>query len=174
MKSELVFTVLGEDRPGLVEKLAARVAAHDGSWMESSMSRLGGQFAGIVRISIPEAMAGRLENALMELEASDNLAISLHASPGESRGGKERTATLALVGHDQKGIVLRVTSELARLGVNVEELETGVKPASMDGNPMFSARAKVYFPKNVSPRQVQEALEAIAGDIMVDISFEVA
>ena len=60
MKSYLVMTVLGNDRPGLVSSLADTVASHGGNWLESRMARLAGQFAGIVRIECPSETADAL------------------------------------------------------------------------------------------------------------------
>jgi len=36
-----------------VDSLAGIVADHGGNWLESRMSRLGGQFAGILRVQVP-------------------------------------------------------------------------------------------------------------------------
>ena len=36
----LVLTVIAEDQPGLVERLAGCVANHGGNWLESRMSRM--------------------------------------------------------------------------------------------------------------------------------------
>ena len=52
MQGSLVMTVIGADRPGLVDSLAGIVEVHGGNWMESRMSRLGGQFAGILRVQV--------------------------------------------------------------------------------------------------------------------------
>src|SRR5262245_32581902 len=67
MPTSLVLTVLGEDRPGLVESLASIIAAHDGNWLESRMAQLAGQFAGILRASVPDANATALMHALQGL-----------------------------------------------------------------------------------------------------------
>ena len=48
--TDLVLTLIGPDRPGLVEAVAEVVAAHGGNWLESRMARLAGKFAGILRI----------------------------------------------------------------------------------------------------------------------------
>ena len=48
----LVFTVMGPDRPGLVEALASVVRQHDGSWQQSSMAHLADQFAGVVSVLV--------------------------------------------------------------------------------------------------------------------------
>ena len=59
----LVLTVIGEDRPGLVERVSEVVKDHDGSWQESRMVRLGGRCAGVVRVSRQEARVEGLEAA---------------------------------------------------------------------------------------------------------------
>lgn len=53
MQIPLVMTVIGHDRPGLVDLVAGLVAEHGGNWLESRMCRLGGEFAGILRIHVP-------------------------------------------------------------------------------------------------------------------------
>jgi glycine cleavage system regulatory protein len=52
----LILTVIGPDRPGLVRALSEAVAARGGSWLESRMARLAGQFAGIVLVDAPESL----------------------------------------------------------------------------------------------------------------------
>src|SRR5262245_19192913 len=69
MQRSLVMTVIGEDKPGLVESIATLVAGHGGNWLESRMSRLGGQFAGIVRVEVPADKEQPLANALKNLAA---------------------------------------------------------------------------------------------------------
>ena len=64
MKSHLVTTIVGPDRTGLVESVARVVAAHGGNWLESRMCRLGGDFAGILRIEIPADKKSPLLDAL--------------------------------------------------------------------------------------------------------------
>ena len=54
MARVLVLTVIGEDRPGLVEALAQLISEHEGSWHESRMARLAGHFAGVVQVHLPE------------------------------------------------------------------------------------------------------------------------
>ena len=49
----LVLTLIGPDRPGLVEAVAQPIAANGGNWLESRMAHLGGKFAGILRVDVP-------------------------------------------------------------------------------------------------------------------------
>ena len=70
MKASLVITLIGADRPGLVNALAARAAAAGANWLESSMAQLAGKFAGVVR---PEALQAELEALANELMVDLNL-----------------------------------------------------------------------------------------------------
>ena len=58
------MTVIGPDRTGLVDAVAALVTEHGGNWLESRMSRLGGHFAGILRVEAPEEREKGLVAAL--------------------------------------------------------------------------------------------------------------
>ena len=55
MGTSLVVTVIGNDRPGIVERLSDVVLAAGANWEESRMARLAGKFAGILRISVSAA-----------------------------------------------------------------------------------------------------------------------
>jgi glycine cleavage system regulatory protein len=46
----LVLTLIGDDRPDLVQSVSRVVATHGGSWQESQMARLAGKFAGILGV----------------------------------------------------------------------------------------------------------------------------
>ena len=67
MTNHLVVTILAEDRPGIVEKIAQTITAHSGNWMESSMNRLAGKFAGILLIEVDAQNNKALQEALTGL-----------------------------------------------------------------------------------------------------------
>src|SRR5262245_4319298 len=120
MRRSLVLTLLGPDRPGLVEAMAALIARHGGNWLESSMASLAGEFAGILRVEVDEESAAELESALRSLEADQGLAILVKGGHSiEPPAG--RLLALELVGTDRPGIVREVSQALAAKGVNVEE-----------------------------------------------------
>jgi glycine cleavage system regulatory protein len=170
MQVELVLTAVARDRPGVVEALADVVARHSGNWIDSSMTRLGGEFAGIVRIAVPEGCIGALEQALADL-SKEGVDITLHKGAAALPAPKGHTARLELTGLDHTGIVLEVTRALAHHGVNIDDLETHVFPGSMGGEPMFSAKADVVLPANLDTDDLRDALELIANDIMVEIEL---
>lgn len=172
MKQELVLTVVAEDRPGLVGTLSAVIAEHDASWVDSSMARLGGRFAGILRIMVDTQKAEALSSALLALKEF-GFTVGLHNNTaGEAPQGHE--AIVHILGQDQPGMISRVSSVLADLHVSIEALDSLVEPGSMSGDLMFRADVRVIIPAQVTELQVSEALEGIAADLMIDIDLKQA
>jgi glycine cleavage system regulatory protein len=168
MLTTLVMTVISPDRPGLVQTVAARVADHGGNWLESRMCRLGGQFAGILRVEVEAGKADALTQALRGLEAQ-GLRILLHTEAGATAPVTGMRARLEVVGQDRPGILRQVTSVLAAHGVNVEDLASERVSAPMGGGTLFQARATVLLPPTVGFSLVRSELEKVAADLMVDL-----
>ena len=81
MQIPLVMTLIGPDRTGLVESVARAVAGHGGNWLESRMCRLGGEFAGILRIEIPAEKKSPLLAALQKIPG-----LTVVVQPGSETG----------------------------------------------------------------------------------------
>ena len=113
------MTVIGKDRPGLVELVAGIVAGEGGNWLESRMCRLGGEFAGILRIEVPVEKESALFQALKALDAQ-GVNITLKSDEAAKPIGHHRFATLEIIGQDRPGIVREISRVLARQGVNVD------------------------------------------------------
>lgn len=175
MLATLVMTVIGGDRPGLVQTVAACVADHGGNWLESRMCRLGGQFAGLLRVEVAAERREELLRALAALER-EGLQVMMHREEGGeiSAAKSGGVALLELVGNDRPGILRRVSSVLAAHGVNVEDLASERVPAPHGGGTLFRARATVFLPAEVRFADVRADLEKIAADLMVDLKWETA
>lgn len=168
MKSYLVMTVLGSDRPGLVSSLADTVASHGGNWLESRMARLAGQFAGIVRIECPSATVDTLINEL-QIPGSTGLTILAVREQAEEPLPR-RTLVVDVVGNDRPGIVRELSAAVASAGGNIEELTTGLESAPMSGQPMFRAHGIISIPENSEPAALTAAIESLGGDLTVDVA----
>lgn len=169
-KSSLVLTIIGTDRPGLVDSLAEVVAAGGGNWLESRLAHLGGKFAGIVHVEVPEENVQALMSSLAALQSEGLRVISERDVETSAVSGWVPVA-LYLVGNDRPGIVRDVTHVLAEKGVNVEEFETQFTSAPMSGGMIFKAVAQLKLPPDLTIRQLSEHLEGLAGDLMVDIEI---
>jgi glycine cleavage system regulatory protein len=170
MQMPLVMTIVGPDRTGLVESVARVVADHGGNWLESRMCRLGGEFAGILRVEIPAEKKSPLLAALRKLQANGLQIIVRDDSPVfEKISG--RLTQLEIVGSDRPGIVREITGALARANVNVEEFFSEVVSAPMSGETLFKASARLHLPERCDLAALKTDLEKIAADLLVDVSF---
>ena len=169
MHTSLVLTVIGPDRPGLVEAIAAVVARHGANWEESRMAQLGGQFAGMLRVTAPEETQDALEDALAGL-GSVGLKVTVARAAG-AQAQVPKLLHLNLVGQDRPGIVREIAEALARRGVSIESLETRCVSASMSGEQLFEADAVLAVPPALAAEDLRTALEALANELMVDLEL---
>ncbi len=169
MQIPLVMTIISPDRTGLMETVARAVADYGGNWLESRMCRLGGEFAGILRIEIPTANKTALLAALQKLQANGLQIVVREDAPVAATAGRQ--TKLEIVGADRPGIVREITSALARAGVNVEEFSSEVASAPMSGETLFKASARLHLPAYCDLAALKKDLEKIAADLLVDVSF---
>lgn len=170
MTTRLILTVSGSDRPGLTRSLADAVLAAGGNWLESHLSRLGGMYVGAVLVEIASDAVAALEAAVRGIDGQ-GLSVSTVAAGEEPPLDGMRQLGVELVGQDRPGIVREVTRVLANLGVNIEELDTGIENGAWSGERLFRAELRLAIPDAVTVEAVQQALETISGDMMVDFSF---
>jgi glycine cleavage system regulatory protein len=163
--ASLILTVVGADRPGLVRALSEAVAARGGSWLESRMARLAGQFAGIVLVDAPESL-------LDDLRALENQGLRIvvqSGSPGAAAIEAKPLLALEVVGNDRPGIVRDIAQILAESEVNIEELTTGVASGSFSGETLFRVTALVRAPNAAAVDAMRIGLEQLGNELMVDI-----
>jgi len=166
--TSLIITLVGPDRPGLVDAISQAIVAHQGNWLESRMAHLAGKFAGILRVEVPPERADALVTALQDL---NDIGLRLVVEPSGPDGmvTARRTMELELLGMDRPGLVHQVSHLLAEQGVNVEELATDRSSAPMSGDTLFRARARIDVPADVDANALRESIERLAHDLVVDI-----
>lgn len=165
----LVLTIIAPDQPGLVERVAQCIAAHGGNWLESRMSRMAGQFAGILRVAVPAEGYDELVDGLQGLNAHGIRVLV--AESGIEPSCTWKPIHLDLVGNDRPGIVRDITRLLAEHGINVESLTTQVAPAPMSSEPLFHAEALLAVPLTLSLDLLRDKLESLADDMMVELNL---
>lgn len=172
--TSLVLTVIGDDRAGLVKALADVIAEGGGNWERSRLSELGGKFAGIVLVTVPEGRADALRAALAPLDGLLDVSVHTGSSAGSGEAGDPgdvRHVRIEVLGNDRPGIVGAVSGVLADHGVSVASLESDTRDAPMAGGRLFDARAVVAVPSGVDLARLQSDLEEIAGEVMVEVSL---
>ncbi len=170
MQTHLVLTVIGRDRPGLVSAISETIAAEGGNWLDTRMASLAGQFAGMLLVAVASEKADALAAALRRLEGEDLRLVIARSDAGAPAAA--RTVGLDLVGHDRPGIVRDLSRVLAAQKVSITELETERTSGSFSGEPMFRARARLTLPDDLDIMKLRQSIEALANEMMVDLSLD--
>jgi glycine cleavage system regulatory protein len=163
------LTCIGDDRPGLVSELSAPISAHGASWRRSQMARLGGKFAGILLLDVPDHRADPLVADLAALQTV-GLLVTLERTDVPAEEPSLRM-NLDLLGADRPGIVAEISAALAGRHVGIHELSTDVREAPMSGGQLFEAQAVLEAPPATSMDDLRLMLEAIADELMVEITL---
>ncbi|WP_105253715.1 glycine cleavage system protein R [Pseudoalteromonas sp. T1lg75] len=162
---QLVLTVIGQDRPGLLEDLASIILSHHGNWLASNLSHLAGKFAGIVQVEVAEEHLRELQDSLHSIAH-----LEIRVESGElSDATTAEQINLVITGNDRPGIVQELATVIRHKGANITHLTSKQQSAPNWGVPIFSAMATVSLPPGMSRDVVIEALESITPDVIVDI-----
>ncbi len=173
MQTSFIVTFIGDDRPGLVEQLSSVIERCGGNWHESRLSQLGGKFAGLVLVSLPEDAAEALQQALKGL-ASSGISVRVTPASAVAASGEGRRISLAVLGPDRPGIVREIARALAAEQVNVIDMESEVSSAPMSGELLFRADILAEIPQSASMDALEDALDVIAGQMTLEIDVGTA
>lgn len=167
MPELIVVTVVADDRPGIVERVAGVIARHRGNWTESSMARLAGKFAGILLVEVAAEVKAAMVAELQSLaEAGIRVNIDDSSSPSVDTGA---LVQIEIVANDRPGIVGEISRLLASHAANLESLDTFCEPAPMTADLMFHAHAAVRLPNGMSRDDLVITLEQLSDDLMVEV-----
>ena len=165
----VIFTIIGNDKPGLVDAVAKKVYEYGGNWQGSSFAHMAGQFAGFVEALVPADKHQALIDALNSIDG-----LQVHSqSVSDSAQTDTDELTIEVMGNDRPGIVQQITNVLNRFSLNIINFNSTCESAPNWGSEMFKARIRVALPAEVDQDDVKDALEAVANDLVVDITTTV-
>jgi len=174
VETSYIVTFIGDDRPGLVESLSRVIESNRGNWLESRLSQLGGKFAGLVLVRLPDENGAALQ---ADLKALSSTGLSVRVTPAMTlpssrRGRRGRDITLRVIGPDRLGIVREISRALAQREVNVVEMDSEVSSAPMSAELIFRARIDAEIPDHVDLDDLEDSLEEIAETMTLEIELE--
>lgn len=168
--TSLVVSIVGPDRHGIVRLLSDRAQRFGANWAASRMSRLAGEFAGMVHFEVPRENADALATALRGLESS-GLQVVIAKSDGATVPTSLRGVELELVGDDRIGIVSSLTKILAERGISIENIHTEIVRSGVSGKQTFKIGAHLLVPAALSVDELRRELGTLAREMMVDIAL---
>ena len=169
MRKHLVFTLTGPDRVGLVEDITELLLTYHGNVELSRMARLGGEFAILMLVSIPEDQFDALREGVRGLRDEGYKVTTSPTERGYStRYGGWLPYRVQVTGADQEGIIHHIARHLAEKGINIETMDTSMFNAPMSGTPLFTMSAIVLVPPDLPFTEWRDDLEDVGNRLMVD------
>ncbi|MGH9264604.1 MAG: glycine cleavage system protein R [Acidimicrobiales bacterium] len=165
--AHFAVTAVGADRPGIVAAVTRAFVEQGGNLEDSSMTILRGQFAMMLVVAVPDGVGvDQLEAALAGPAAELDLVVTVRPAAEPSAELEDAASwTVSVYGADHPGIVHGVASLLASRSVNIVDLSTRVVGSAEQ--PLYTMILEVTLPPGGDPRELEQALEAKAGELGV-------
>jgi glycine cleavage system regulatory protein len=165
----VIITLVGKDQPGLVETIATCVFNAKGNWQSSNLSKMAGQFAGIIQVQLPETAVPEVEKYLSALPQL-NCIVQVDECHTETIDGQY--ITIDVMGNDKPGIVQEITTSLAQSSTSVVKMQTSCEAAPNWGGNLFKAHIIAAVDATTELDTITEQLEAIANDLVVELNIQ--
>jgi glycine cleavage system transcriptional repressor len=168
--AHVAVTAFGVDRPGIVAAVTGVLVDHDGNLEDTAMTILGGHFAMMLVVSVPDDRDPRtLEQALAR--EVDRLGLTVAVRPlGEEEAVPRATGSswaVSVHGADRPGIVHAVSRSLAEHGANIVDLATRVVGGQVP--PAYVMLLEVTLAPQADVAALQRDLDALGAELGVEV-----
>jgi glycine cleavage system transcriptional repressor len=170
MPKRFVLTLTGSDRIGLVEYVTELILECSGDVQASRMARLGGEFAMLMLVSVPDAKTEQLSTNMENL-AGEGFKVTVTETGKDATAGRKDWLPylIEVRGANHEGIIHEIAEHLSKQGINIESIDTDVVPAPMSGTPLFTMEAIVVAPPDLARNKWQPELEEVADRLNVEL-----
>jgi glycine cleavage system transcriptional repressor len=170
MPTNLVLTLTGPDRIGIVEDVTGLLLARGGNVEVSRMARLGGEFAILMLVSLPPERVGPLETDLETLTAQGYKVTTTRVPHTHAETHPGWFAyRIEVEGADHEGIIQEVARYLSYRRINIESMDSETTPAPISGVPLFTMTAEVAVPPDLAGESWEAGLEDLSQQLNVEI-----
>jgi glycine cleavage system transcriptional repressor len=164
-----VLTAVGDDRPGLVDEVTRYITERGGNLEDSRMLNLRGQFAMMMLVAGSDEAMSRLHDGLGSLRRSSNVHAELRPAdavvPQRAPALPFRLNTWAM---DHPGLMQSVAHLLGQMGVNIESVDSSLRPAPYTNTPLFEMELVVSVPAVTPVAELREALGELCDEMNID------
>jgi len=168
---ELVLTIIGRDRAGVVASLADVVRFHDGNWKRSELAEIAGTFAGVVVVEVGDDRVDELLTNLLVLR-DQGLHVTAQQVEEPTAAPEADEVRLRLTGDDRPGVVHEISTAISDLGVSISRLGTVTDLPGTDGGRRFEITAQLTVPAGADLDAVLDSVGALSGSLGIDLDVE--
>lgn len=168
---ELVLTIIGRDRAGVVASLADVVRFHDGNWKRSELAEIAGTFAGVVVVEVGDDRVDELLTNLLVLR-DQGLHVTAQQVEEPTAVPDAEEVRLRLTGEDRPGVVHEISSAVSDLGVSISRLGTVTDLPGEDGGTRFEITVRLTVPVGTDLDAVLDSIGEVAVGSGIALSVE--
>ena len=166
----VAVTAFGADRPGIAAAVAKVLFEYGGNVEDSRMAILGGHFAMMLIVALPDGSEpSTLESAMAAPARALDLIVAVRpvaeVAPEHAEGSPY---IVTVYGADKPGIGDRVCQTLAGHRVNVPDLATRVVGGEA---PVYVIILEATVPAGADAAIVEADLKTLAEEMAVDVAF---
>jgi glycine cleavage system regulatory protein len=167
---ELVLTIIGRDRAGVVASLADVVRFHEGNWKRSELAEIAGTFAGVVVVEVGDDHVDELLTNLLVLR-DQGLHVTAQQVDEPVIAPDADDVRLRLTGDDRPGVVHEISTAMSDAGISISRLGTVTDLPGNDGANRFEITVQLSVPVGTDLDAVLDSImEAGAGlGIAIDV-----
>jgi glycine cleavage system transcriptional repressor len=170
MRADIVFTLTGPDRIGIVEEVTAILLGLDGNVETSRMARLGGEFAVLALVALPAERRPDLERSFEHLTTQGYKLTLSETAHALAEAASRMPYLIEVTGADHEGIIHDIARIVSLRGINIESVETGTSSAPVSGTPLFSMKALVAVPRDLAGPDWKAELSEAARQANVNVT----
>ena len=169
MSKNIVLTLTGHDKVGIVDNVTSLIVKHGGNVESSRMARLGGEFAMLMLISLAENELAGLDKDFAQLRGENYQVLLVPTEDDSTKYKGWLPYQIEVTGADHEGIIHEISHHLASQGINIESMDTSSTPAPMSGTPLFMMKGIVLVPPKLNFHTWSDALEEIGEKLNVSV-----
>jgi glycine cleavage system transcriptional repressor len=173
MPKNIVLTLTGRDKVGIVENVTSVIAKRGGNVESSRMARLGGEFAMLMLVTVSDKEFANLDQDFQQLRGEGYQVSVLQTEDDSKKYTGWLPYEIEVTGADHEGIIHDISHHLATQGINIENMDTSSAPAPMSGTPLFMMKGVVLVPPKLNFHAWSNALDEIGDKLNVTVKVGV-
>jgi glycine cleavage system transcriptional repressor len=164
----VVISAIGEDRPGIVNELAATIRELGLNIEDSRMTVLGGEFAVLMAVAGSADAIRELGPRFASTCARLGLAHLFRPTRARTPSGHLLPYSVTVTAMDHPGIVHDVAGFFSSRGINIDDLTTQTAHAAHTGTQIFNLEMRVLLPAGTRIHALRTAFEDFCAERDLD------
>ena len=174
MRSYVVFSSMGTDRPGLAKEISEFFTARGINIERSRGCVLGNEFGMIILTS---GKTEDIEKFVRDLDTLRNMTgLDIHVRKTKAPSHREVlpciSYKLLVVSVDRPGIIHQICRALYEKGINIDDIASNVDHNPVTGASVFHMTCYFSLPPTVKIIDLKRELSRISDEFNIDIRFD--